>query len=140
MLSKIGKGMGHCPRSTTVSMIISRHGKHRKFASPGIKMLDRSSLISRPCILVIRDWFLIMVSVWGGGGLQNGKIAGPKPFAPPPSRQCKTFRAPLLKSGNFFARPLLVVVKLHMPPPPSRFVDSPPPLPVISDRSLTCCM
>ena len=31
----------------------------------------------------------------GGGGLQNGKIAGLKLFVPPPpSRQGKTFRAP----------------------------------------------
>ena len=28
----------------------------------------------------VRDWLLIM----GRGGLQNGKIAGPKLFAPPP--------------------------------------------------------
>ena len=36
----------------------------------------------------------------GGGGLQNGKIAGPKLFVPPPppptSRQGKTFLSPIL--------------------------------------------
>ena len=31
---------------------------------------------------IVRDWSLIT----GRGGLQNGKIAGPKLFAPPPSR------------------------------------------------------
>ena len=30
----------------------------------------------------------------GGGGHKMGEIAGPKLFAPPPSRQCKTFRIP----------------------------------------------
>ena len=48
---------------------------------------------------LIRDWSLI---TGRGGGLQNGKTAGPKLFAPPPSRQGKSFGAPpLLKSGNF---------------------------------------
>ena len=32
--------------------------------------------------LTLRDWSLITGR--GGGGLQNGKIAGPKLFAPPP--------------------------------------------------------
>ena len=39
-------------------------------------------------MLILRDWSLIMGT---GGGLQNGRIAGPKPFVPPPSRQGKTF-------------------------------------------------
>ena len=39
----------------------------------------------------LRDWSLITGT---GGGLQNGKIEGPKLFAPPPSRQGKTFHAP----------------------------------------------
>ena len=30
----------------------------------------------------IRDWSLL----WGGGRLQNGKIVGPKPIAPPPPK------------------------------------------------------
>ena len=42
----------------------------------------------------------------GGGGLQNGKIAGPKLFAPPPSRQGKTFRAPPFKQWKLFVPPL----------------------------------
>ena len=37
---------------------------------------------------LLRDWSLIT----GRGGLQNGKIAGPKPFVPPPSRQGKTYK------------------------------------------------
>ena len=49
----------------------------------------------------IRDWSLIM----GRGGLQNGKIAGPKLFAPPPQDRVKLFTAPLLKSGNFSRPP-----------------------------------
>ena len=109
---------------------------------------------------LLRDWSLIT----GRGGLQNGKIAGPKLFAPPPSRQGKTFRAPLLKSGNFtrppynmaktssyrvkttpklFVTPPSEWLKLFPPPlfvgvklhvPPLPFCS--PPLPVISDQSL----
>ena len=30
----------------------------------------------------------------GGGGLQNGKIAGPKLFAPPPQDRVKLFASP----------------------------------------------
>ena len=42
-----------------------------------------------------------------GGGLQNGKIAGPKLFAPPPpSRQGKTFCAPPFKKWKLFMPPL----------------------------------
>ena len=50
----------------------------------------------------IRDWSLIT----GRGGLQNGKIAGPKLFAPPPSRQGKTFCAPPFKEWELFVTPL----------------------------------
>ena len=47
--------------------------------------------------LNIRDWSLIT----GRGGLQNGTIAGPKLFAPPPPQdRVKHFAPPLLKSGN----------------------------------------
>ena len=53
--------------------------------------------------LILRDWSLIT----GRGGLQNGKIAGPKLFAPPP-RQGKTFRTPPFKEW-----------KLFVPPPPT---------------------
>ena len=49
-----------------------------------------------------RDWSLIT----GRGGLQNGKIAGPKLFAPPPSRQGKTFLAPPFIEWKLFAPPL----------------------------------
>ena len=52
----------------------------------------------------LRDWSLIT----GRGGLQNGKIAGPKLFAPPPppSRQGKTFCTPPFKTWKLFASPL----------------------------------
>ena len=46
----------------------------------------------------LRDWSLIT----GRGGLQNGKIAGPKLFAPPPP---SLFAPPLSKSGNFSRPP-----------------------------------
>ena len=49
------------------------------------------------CTLKVRDWSLIM----GRGGLQNGKIAGPKLFAPPPQDRVKLFAPPLSKSGKF---------------------------------------
>ena len=42
-----------------------------------------------------------LVINYGEGGLQNGKIAGPKLFAPPPQDRVKPFVPPLLKSGNF---------------------------------------
>ena len=51
----------------------------------------------------VRDWSLIT----GRGGLQNGKIAGPKLLAPPPpSRQGKTFRVPPFKEWKLFVPPL----------------------------------
>ena len=42
-----------------------------------------------------------LVINYGEGGLQNGKIVGPKLFAPPPQDRVKLFAPPLLKSGNF---------------------------------------
>ena len=52
----------------------------------------------------------------------------PKLVVPPPSERLKLFPPP----------PLFIGVKLHVPPP-SRFV-APPPLPVISDHSLSVTM
>ena len=52
----------------------------------------------------LRDWSLI---TGRGGGLQNGKIAGPKLFAPPPSRQGKTFHTPPFKGWKLFVPPPL---------------------------------
>ena len=46
-----------------------------------------------------------LVINYGEGGLQNGKIAGPKLFAPPPQDKVKLFTPPLLKSGNFSCLP-----------------------------------
>ena len=55
---------------------------------------------------MIRDLSII---TGGGGGLQNGKIAGLKLFARPPppphSRQGKTFRSPSFKARKLFAAP-----------------------------------
>ena len=42
---------------------------------------------------ILRDWSLIT----GRGGLQNGKIAGPKLFAPPPQERVKLFAPPPFK-------------------------------------------
>ena len=53
-------------------------------------------------ISTVRDWSLIT----GRGGLQNGKIAGPKLFAPPPQDRVKLFAPPLLKSVKFTRPPL----------------------------------
>ena len=47
-----------------------------------------------------------LVINYGEGGLQNGKIAGPKLFAPPPQDRVKLFAPPLLKCGNFTRPPL----------------------------------
>ena len=55
-----------------------------------------------------------LVINYGEGGLQNGKIAGRKLFAPPPppSRQGKTFcTPPLLKRGNFSRPPPTIWLK-----------------------------
>ena len=88
-------------------------------------------------LIGVRDWSLIM-----GKGLQNGKITGPKLFAPPPSRELqklpsfrgkttpKYFLPPLWHGSNFLRLPFFVGVKLPMPPPPLPFCS---PLPVISD-------
>ena len=51
--------------------------------------------------ILLRDWSLIT----GRGGLQNGKITGPKLFAPPPQDRVKLFAPPLLKSGSFSCPP-----------------------------------
>ena len=49
----------------------------------------------------------LVINYGEGGGLQNGKIVGPKLFAPPPpSRQGKTFHAPPFKEWKLFVTPL----------------------------------
>ena len=109
----------------------------------------------------LRDWSLIT----GRGELQNGKIAGPKLFVPPPQDRVKLFTPPLLKSGNFscppynmaktssyleklpqnFLCPPFSIAKTFSAPPFRRGKTSrappplpfcSPPLPVISDQSL----
>ena len=75
-------------------------------------------------ILYIRDWSLIT----GRGGLQNGKIAGLKLFAPPPQDRVKLFAPPpLLKSGNFLCPPynMAKTSSYHVKTTPKLFV---PPL------------
>ena len=54
-----------------------------------------------------------LVIKYGEGGLQNGKIAGPKLFAPPPQDRVKLFAPPLLKSGNFMRPPPTIWLKLQ---------------------------
>ena len=69
----------------------------------------------------LRDWSLIT----GRGGLQNGKIAGPKLFAPPPQDRVKLFAPPLLKSGNFTRPPPYNMAKTssyHVKSTPKLFV------------------
>ena len=49
----------------------------------------------------------LVINYGEGGGLQNGKIACPKLFAPPPLKTGYNFsRPPLLRSGNFSPPPL----------------------------------
>ena len=82
----------------------------------------------------LRDWSLIT----GRGGLQNGKIAGPKLFAPPPQDRVKLFAPPLLKSGNISCPPYNMAKtssyrvkstpKLFVPPPSAWLKLFPPPL------------
>ena len=83
----------------------------------------------------------------GGACLENGKIAGPKRFAPPPpppSRQDKTFK--ILKPPSVWLKPQAHMLKLPQNSycsPPLFFVRvklalpfcSPSPLPIINDRS-----
>ena len=59
------------------------------------------------CKLVIRDRSLIM----GGGGLQNGKVAGPKLVTASPAIQGKTFYTPLPPQGGHFLRPTISMAK-----------------------------
>ena len=56
------------------------------------------SQVNRTTTHLLRDWSLI---TGGGGGLQNGKIAGPKLFAPPLQDRVKLFAPPILNSGHF---------------------------------------
>ena len=85
--------------------------------------------------LLFRDWSLIT----GRGVLQNGKIAGPKLFAPPPQDRVKLFAPPpLLKIGNFSRPPynmaktssyyVKTTPKLFVPPPSAWLKLYPPPL------------
>ena len=101
--------------------------------------LEKESLEHHP---PIRDWSLIR-----GGGATKWEKGRSESFCGPPSRQRKTFHAPLLNSGTFlcspftiaktysvkttsklvvppfsmaktFCAPLFIWVKLHMPPAP----------------------
>ena len=82
----------------------------------------------------LRDWSLI---TGRGGGLQNGKIAGPKLFAPPPQDWVKLFAPPLLKGRNFLRPPNTMAktssfrvknyLKTFCAPPPAWLKLFPPP-------------
>ena len=65
------------------------------------KKKKKNVLGGRQTFSSLRDWSLIT----GRGGLQNGKITGPKLFAPPPQDRVKLFAPPLLKSGSFSCPP-----------------------------------
>ena len=79
----------------------------KKLCLHSIHCADRfsASLSLSGSVYVLRDWSLIT----GRGGLQNGKITGPKLFAPPPPQdRVKLFAPhPLLKSGNFLCPPTI---------------------------------
>ena len=87
---------------------------------------------------------LVISYSYGEVGATNGKIAGPKLFAPPPPPQIqgKTFQAPPYKEWKHFAPPLKKRLKLQYlvkstpklvvpPPPPSsawlKLFPPPPP-------------
>ena len=75
-------------------------------------------------------------------------LIGLKPFAPPPITMAKTSSSrikttPKLSMTPFsmaktFSGPPFCRGQTTLAPPPSRFVVLPPPLPVISDHSLSC--
>ena len=87
-----------------------------------LNIIDSKNFIKHIIYYIVRDWSLIT----GRGGLQNGKIAGPKLFAPPPQDRVKLFAPPLLKSGNFTRPPYNMaktlsyhvksILKLFVPP------------------------
>ena len=49
----------------------------------------------------------------GAGGLQNGKIAGPKLFAPPPLKPGYNFSCPPFKEWKLFVPPPIIWLKLQ---------------------------
>ena len=62
---------------------------------------------------MFRDWSLITYSGEGGGGIQNGKIAGSKLFKPPPQDRVKLFAPPPLVKGGHFLHPPSIWLTLH---------------------------
>ena len=96
-------------------------------------MLLKTHSVNEAINSPLRDWSLIT----GRGGLQNGKIAGPKLFAPPPQDRVKLFAPPLFKSGNFTRPPYNMAntssyrvkstPKLFVPPPSEWLKLFPPP-------------
>ena len=64
----------------------------------------------------------MVINYGEGGGLQNGKIAGPKPFVPPPPQDSvKLFVPPPLKHPSFnitSSYQIKTTPKPFMPPPP----------------------
>ena len=53
--------------------------------------------------------YLGLLKYGKGGGLQNGKIAGPKLFAPPPQDRVKVFTPPLLPLPDCRERAFLIL-------------------------------
>ena len=90
-----------------------------------VKHAKKGEVVPISCI---RDWSLI---TGRGGGLQNGKFAGLKLFAPPPpSRQGKTFRPlPYNMAKNSSYCVTKTTPKLVVPPPPSAWLKLFPPPP-----------
>ena len=88
-------------------------GEERGGGGPGSATLCLNVRRYPLAILKTSDMSFLLekcVCVWGAAkaGLQNGKIVGPKLFAPPPSRQGTTFytHQPLFKGWKPFVTPL----------------------------------
>ena len=87
-----------------------------KYQVEEIKVSSFTSIIRSKIMRHIEQFCgkkLISNTIWlGRGGLQNGKIVGPKLFAPPPQDRLKMFTPPLSKSGNFLC-PHTIWLKLQ---------------------------
>ena len=94
---------------------------------------DRNRNIANCVIAFICDKGLA-INYGEGEGATKWENRGSNISPPPPLRWGKTFCAPFSMAKSFSAPPLYVGVKLHHLPSP---FCSPPPLPVISDQSLT---
>ena len=132
----MAKTSSYCVKTTLKLFVPPPSAWLKLFPPPffvGVKLHVPPLPFCSPPLPVIRDWSLIT----GRGGLQNGKIAGPKLFAPPPQDRVKLFAPPLLKSGNFSRPPynmaktssycVKTTLKLFVPPPSAWLKLFPPP-------------